>query len=1065
MANFHETLVLNKYLLSLFGIDSIGKKIIGKNGVELFPELKLSTNEGYTDEGNTIYLQSLLNHLYQTEQLNKDMLRAYDDNIVRFTKEISEDRLEMITWKYFQYLSLLFTEVYLDKYFSNKSKLLAELNQYVKEFNHKQADPSYLRKKKEKDVFIAKPFTLDALNKLAFWNATGSGKTLIMHINIKQYMHYTQKYNQQLQNKVLLITPNEGLSKQHLEEFKLSNIQANIFNKDALMMFSGKEVEILEITKLADVSGDKRVAVDSFETDNLVLIDEGHGGMGGEKWKPYRDQLSETGFAFEYSATFGQAINAISNKKDKEEFMQEYAKSILFDYSYKYFYEDGYGKDYRILNLKEDDKEYQNVYLTANLISFFQQQLIFKEKGNQLKNFLLHKPLWVFVGGRVNAVRRENGKDVSDVLEIIYFLTEFLKNSQKSIKHIESILQNKAGLVDKNGFSIFETSFSYLIDKNISAEDVLTGINELVFNNTTLGANLYLDNLVGADGELGLRVGEADYFGVINVGDEKKLYNLAVDNGVLGGERDFSSSLFKKINEDDSTINLLIGSKKFTEGWSSWRVSSMGLMNVGKSEGSQIIQLFGRGVRLKGYNFSLKRSTGLDDYQKPDNVRIVKPWLRHLETLQIFGIQANYMEQFKEFLEEEGLPTNDSSWISIKIPTEKKKVVNERKLNLIRVKDSDDFKRKELIKLQLNLKLFNGRLAELDMYPKIDILQTQKSGVELHKYNASFQSNHLELLDWNKLYLDMQNYKSDKSYSNLSIAIDDLKEILINVSWYNLLVPAHKMSFNSFGNVFLWQEIAEMLLKKYIDQFYLFYKNQFHSEHIEAVVLNESDDNFISEYNFRLNSSEDIKQYQNKIEELKEEVLKPTFKQIQIASEASAFDNALHLYKPLVYIGKNYENLIKVSPIALDESEKQFLDDLFKYVTNNSEKLKNKEVHVLRNQSRKGIGFFTEGNNFYPDFILWVVVGDKQYIKFIDPKGIRNSRAMNDPKIQFHKVIKEIIQPQVESQGIILDSYIVSNTSYLEVNWKNKFEIKDFNDQNVFFQKENATTYIESILD
>jgi hypothetical protein len=34
----------------------------------------------------------------------------------------------------------------------------------------------------------------------------------------------------------------------------------------------------------------------------------------------------------------------------------------------------------------------------------------------------------------------------------------------------------------------------------------------------------------------------------------------------------------------------------------------MGLMHVGRSEGSQIIQLFGRGVRLKGYEWSLKRS-------------------------------------------------------------------------------------------------------------------------------------------------------------------------------------------------------------------------------------------------------------------------------------------------------------------------------------------------------------------------------------------------------------------------------------------------------------------------
>ncbi len=77
-----------------------------------------------------------------------------------------------------------------------------------------------------------------------------------------------------------------------------------------------------------------------------------------------------------------------------------------------------------------------------------------------------------------------------------------------------------------------------------------------------------------------------------------------------------------------------------------------------------------------------------------------------------------------------------------------------------------------------------------------------------------------------------------------------------------------------------------------------------------------------------MNSAEDIKQYQNKVEELAKEVLKPAFTQIQISSEARAFDNPLHLYKPLVYIGKSYENLIKVSPIALDASEKQFLEDV-----------------------------------------------------------------------------------------------------------------------------------------
>src|SRR3546814_19182052 len=59
----------------------------------------------------------------------------------------------------------------------------------------------------------------------------------------------------------------------------------------------------------------------------------------------------------------------------------------------------------------------------------------------------------------------------------------------------------------------------------------------------------------------------------------------------------------------DSRLNVLIGSRKFTEGWSSWRVSTMGLLNMGQGEGSQIIQLFGRGVRLKGKGFRSEEHT------------------------------------------------------------------------------------------------------------------------------------------------------------------------------------------------------------------------------------------------------------------------------------------------------------------------------------------------------------------------------------------------------------------------------------------------------------------------
>jgi hypothetical protein len=41
----------------------------------------------------------------------------------------------------------------------------------------------------------------------------------------------------------------------------------------------------------------------------------------------------------------------------------------------------------------------------------------------------------------------------------------------------------------------------------------------------------------------------------------------------------------------------------------------MGLMHVGRSEGAQIIQLFGRGIRLKGYDWKSEISSEKKDCQ------------------------------------------------------------------------------------------------------------------------------------------------------------------------------------------------------------------------------------------------------------------------------------------------------------------------------------------------------------------------------------------------------------------------------------------------------------------
>lgn len=356
-ARLQEALVLHKYILSLLGC---------KDLEALSRDLKDPALEGVDDEGVSNIYYALKGHLYGGYRVSEKELYEYDQNIVRHTREINERRAEKIQWKYYQYLALLFTEIYLDHYFSDRKALLEDINAFLHDnFNLRP------------ETWHGMPdFTDDDLNKLAFWCATGSGKTLMMHINIKQYQYYAEKHHAKKLNRILILTPNEGLSAQHLQELNDSNFSAMLFSKQGRGGFmTGTSIEVIDINKLADTDGDKTVAVESFEGNNLVLVDEGHKGSGGEVWKGYRNTLTQEGFSFEYSATFGQAIAAQSGTS-RDALLKEYGKATLFDYSYRYFYNDGYGKDYRIMNMASwDDEELLNMYLTAYLLSLYEQTL------------------------------------------------------------------------------------------------------------------------------------------------------------------------------------------------------------------------------------------------------------------------------------------------------------------------------------------------------------------------------------------------------------------------------------------------------------------------------------------------------------------------------------------------------------------------------------------------------------------------------------------------------------------------------------------------------------------
>ena len=251
----------------------------------------------------------------------------------------------------------------------------------------------------------------------------------------------------------------------------------------------------------------------------------------------------------------------------------------------------------------------------------------------------------MFVGNTVS------GED-SDILNVLKFLAGFLNDEAKTKQWLKDLLANTARLLDAKGRNIFHDRFTPLMQ--FSADEVYADILKKLFN-AEARQRLKVVNLKSSKGELALRVGDAEPFGLINIGDDAGFFKEAEKPENLSlfdtEADDFGGSLFGTLNSKDSQLHVLIGSRKFTEGWSSWRVSTMGLLNMGKGEGSQIIQLFGRGVRLKGKDYSLKRST---PGQRPKGAH-----LERLETLNIFGVNAGYMATFKEYLKEEGITPPD----------------------------------------------------------------------------------------------------------------------------------------------------------------------------------------------------------------------------------------------------------------------------------------------------------------------------------------------------------------------------------------------------------------------
>jgi hypothetical protein len=543
---------------------------------------------------------------------------------------------------------------------------------------------------------------------------------------------------------------------------------------------------------------------------------------------------------------------------------------------------------------------------------------------------------------------------------------------------------------------------------------------------------------------------------VINIGDVPK-YAKTLEADTKGDmqiqDDNFTKSLFHAISATNSSINVLIGSKKFIEGWNSWRVSSMGLMNMGKSEGAQIIQLFGRGVRLKGKDLSLKREEANAPYH-----------IRALQTISIMGLNASYMNRFLTEIEKE-VPDYINYPIEIKRNHEdqwKSKIMTFRK------QEGKEFKN-EL--LELEYKSDVARRVTIDLRNKISIAvggfnsHAAEDGAE---YYQNFLKGFQSFLDLNALILEANRYKLLKGYHNLIVRSETIARLIDDGS-YNLL--SHQGQFGIDEAISgKMQSIAESLVKDYINKFYADKEKAFLSKYLTYEMLDPA----AHEAMFPASHTMIVKvpaKYDTFIEEL-ESRIKDIYEKDDKTLPSIHFDN--HLYSPIASIakGKKFKE-IKTVPVRLNEGERDFINHLREYIRE-TKKFDGKQLFVLRNLSKKGIGFFMESSSFYPDFIVWVIDGKDQYIYFVDPKGILLGEThFNNPKVLWCKEDVAVLEGKIQADllknkqnfHVRITAFILSVTPYENVRkvWGDgKVKKEEFKKNKILFQ-ENDKAYLNEI--
>lgn len=478
------------------------------------------------------------------------------------------------------------------------------------------------------------------VNRIGFWMATGSGKTLVI-VKLLELLWGLMRRGCIPQNDILVLTHREDLLRQlrqHVDEFnaagglyiRLHELKEYPEIKRSFPRLLGNhELTIFyyRSDNLSDEQKDKIVDFRNYDNNGhwYVLLDEAHkGDKEDSKRQHIYSILSRNGFLFNFSATF----------TDNHDILTTAAEFNLAS-----FIEKGYGKHIAILEQEnrafrrdEDftDEEKQKIVLQSLLVLTY----IHKTRDRLLETTggaLYHRPLLLALVNSVN----------TDDADLKLFFAQLVKIARGRLSE-DAFRRARADLwkeLQDEPEWLYEETRCHLdnaLFTSLTVKDVL----RQVFNAETPGEIEVLTR-PSNEKELAFKLKSTEKpFALIRIGNTAEWLKNVLDGYefVTGFE---SESFFEKLNRPESEITLLMGSRSFYEGWDSNRPNVITFINIGTGTDAKkfILQSVGRGVRIEPLPGQRKRLASLHTAGQVDSIlfRQALPFLPAIETLFIFG--------------------------------------------------------------------------------------------------------------------------------------------------------------------------------------------------------------------------------------------------------------------------------------------------------------------------------------------------------------------------------------------------------------------------------------------